>query len=97
MQNSQERIEEYIKAIIKPIITTPDELIIETQVNEKNEILYNLKMKKCDVPIVVGKKYSHYTAIRELVLIMAVQERVKVKLRVPPKYDLKEMQNEKQT
>ncbi len=67
--------------LVKSIVDHPEDIEIEEDKNEQ-ELVLNLKANPEDIKIIIGKDGKTIRAIREIIKIKAIQQKVKVNINI---------------
>ncbi len=67
--------------LVKSIVDHPEDIGVEEDKNEQ-ELVLNLKANPEDIKIIIGKDGKTIRAIREIIKIKAIQQKVKVNINI---------------
>lgn len=70
-----------LEFLTKSIVSSPKDVSIEEK-QEGDEINFNLKVHPDDIKVVIGKEGKTIKAIRELIKIRAIKEKIKFRVDV---------------
>ena len=76
-----EKYEDLLKSVLKPIISDMDDFRIESSI-ENTLISLNIRASKQDKALIIGKGGKMISAIRTILLVSAVRDRVGINLKV---------------
>ena len=72
---------EFLEYIVKAIVDNPDEVKI-TEVDSERTVVYELRVSKSDMGIVIGRQGQHAQAIRTLLNATAGRRRKRIILEI---------------
>ena len=74
-------MKELAEYIIKNLVSKPDEVVVEEEQNEEGLTLY-VRVAQEDMGTVIGKAGATIKAIRKILTIRAVADRIRVNIRI---------------
>ena len=74
-------MKELAEYIIKNLVSQPDEVVVEEEQNEEGLTLY-VRVAQEDMGTVIGKAGATIKAIRKILTIRAVADRIRVNIRI---------------
>ncbi len=67
-------MKEFIEFIVKHLVDSPDNVVIEEKITEENKVILSLKVQADDVGKVIGKQGKTAQAMRTLLTAVAAKE-----------------------
>ena len=74
-------MKELAEYIIKNLVSKPDEVVVEEEQNEEGLTIY-VRVAQDDMGTVIGKAGATIKAIRKILTIRAVADRIRVNIRI---------------
>ena len=74
-------MKELAEYIIKNLVSKPDEVVVEEEQNEEGLTIY-VRVAQEDMGTVIGKAGATIKAIRKILTIRAVADRIRVNIRI---------------
>lgn len=67
-------MKEFIEFIVKHLVDSPDNVVIEEKITEENKVILSLKVQADDIGKVIGKQGKTAQAMRTLLTAVAAKE-----------------------
>jgi len=82
-----DHIQELLEGIIKAMVSIPDEVLIEKEIDEKG-VRFSIWVDKRDMGLVVGSRGVNIEAIKQIFGILGQREKtnISIKLKEPKNY-----------
>lgn len=74
-------MQEYLEAIVKPLLSHPEALVI-TKTNDAMGVLLSVVVSKEDMPHLIGKEGANVLSIRRLIGIYGMKNNARISIKI---------------